>query len=387
MASKCPTCNQPYDFDEYKRTGKCSECGEIISNPRKYGTTRYEKATQKSASKKKTEKTEIETIDKKQINKEVKDEAIKAAKKDEFEKSNSSKFTAEKNYDVPDVNEAGTKSEPSDETETNITEETTTTTTTTTSSSGINIDSGDDELAELRRKLEEQKKINEQLEKEKREREKQEQLKNEQSQREAEEQERKRQAEIEKENLLRLLEEERRKGEEISKSFKNTDTHSSDEVVYVPKKTPTKEELIAQREKQKIEESKNRLFNKKSNQTEDTDYDKNQVENNSLEEESTSSSLSNLDNAEPLDVNSKNGKKTAGDWLKGKVTASSNKKINEEEMEIEGIDYASNVDGYYDDVAPKSPIKADVIPKIFFLKIAGVIVGMFAFIAFLIYYA
>ena len=58
-----------------------------------------------------------------------------------------------------------------------------------------------------------------------------------------------------------------------------------------------------------------------------------------------------------------------------------------EQKEIEGSDFDSNQDGYYDDTPLKSGVKADVFPKALVIKISATIIGMFGLIAFLIYYA
>lgn len=353
MASKCPECNQPYDFDEYKRTGKCSECGKVINNPQKYGTTRYERATQKSVNKKKTEKVEQEIIDTSQINREVKKKAVEKAK-EETEKSDVPKFTPENNskiiIDEKDDTDVGNGNDSSF-----LSEE-------------------DDEIAELRRKLEEQKRINEQLKQQERERIEQE--------KNIEEQRRKQANELEKQRLLKMLEEEQKKNKEMSQKLQGEvpEDNSSEPVV---QKSPTKKELLQQMENKKIQESKERLFNKNKVPDDTTimdvtsDYTE---ETDNLELSSPTSTDENEDNV------SGETHKNAADWLKKKIEAS-NKKLNGDEMEMEGIEYASNIDGYYDDIPSRTPIKPDTIPKIFFLKIAGVIIGTFAFIAFLIYYA
>ena len=56
-----------------------------------------------------------------------------------------------------------------------------------------------------------------------------------------------------------------------------------------------------------------------------------------------------------------------------------------EQKEIEGSDFDSNQDGYYDDTP--SGVKADVFPKALVIKISATIIGMFGLIAFLIYHA
>ena len=355
MASKCPECNQPYDFEEYKRTGKCSECGKVINNPQKYGTTRYEKATQKSANKKKTGKVEQEIIDTSQINREVKKKAVEKAK-EETEKNDVPKFTPENNSKI--IIDEKVKFEDTDVGNGN-------------DSSFL---SEDDEIAELRKKLEEQKRINEQLEQQECER--IEQAKN------IEEQRRKQANELEKQRLLKMLEEEQKKNKEMSQKLQGEvpEDNSSEPVV---QKSPTKKELLQQMENKKIQESKERLFNKNKVPDDTTimdvtsDYTE---ETDNLELSSPTSTDENEDNV------SGETHKNAADWLKKKIEAS-NKKLNGDEMEMEGIEYASNIDGYYDDIPSRTPIKPDTIPKIFFLKIAGVIIGTFAFIAFLIYYA
>lgn len=353
MASKCPECNQPYDFEEYKRTGKCSECGKVINNPQKYGTTRYEKATQKSVNKKKPEKVEQEIIDTSQINREVKKKAVEKAK-EETEKSDAPKFTPENNskiiIDEKDDTDVGNGNDSSF-----LSEE-------------------DDEIAELRRKLEEQKRINEQLKQQERERIEQE--------KNIEEQRRKQANELEKQRLLKMLEEEQKKNKEMSQKLQGEvpEDNSSEPVVQKP---PTKKELLQQMENKKIQESKERLFNKNKVPDDTTIMD----DTSDCTEETDNLELSSPTSTDENE-NSVSGEthKNAADWLKKRIEAS-NKKLNKDEMEMEGIEYASNIDGYYDDIPSRTPIKPDTIPKIFFLKIAGVIIGTFAFIAFLIYYA
>lgn len=357
MASKCPECNQPYDFDEYKRTGKCSECGKVINNPQKYGTTRYEKATQKSANKKKPEKVEQEIIDTSQINREVKKKAVEKAK-EENEKSDVPKFTPENNSKIiidekVEFNDADVGN---DNDSSFLSEE-------------------DDEIAELRKKLEEQKRINEQLEQQERERIEQE--------KNIKEQRRKQANELEKQKLLKMLEEEQKKNKEISQKLQGEVLVDNSYTEPVAQKSPTKKELLQQMENRKIQESKERLFNKNKapNDTAKMDVTSDYTEETDNLELSSPTSTDEYENSVSGETH-----KNAADWLKKKIEAS-NKKLNKDEMEMEGIEYASNIDGYYDDIPSRTPIKPDTIPKIFFLKIAGVIIGTFAFIAFLIYYA
>lgn len=359
MEKLCPNCNNPYELEYFEKTGKCSECGKMIKEPQKYGTTRYAKATPKTSGKRKVNQTQNEpaVLDNKQINKDIQEEASKAVKKatdnkkinDEatdvqYTDNNNSDKIYQKGIDIP--------KEPSGS------------------------DDADDEINQLLKKLEEEKKRNAELEEEKKRREQSE--KNEEAERikriqEEKEAERKRQ----KEAILRQIEEEKRKNKEIQSELDNHNAHQEEKKggeSLVSENKPTKEELLAERENRRIEESKNRLFNRNSFKTpvEKTDI---------TEVDEFYSPTPSPEETKQNDIN----ENKSSDWLKEKLAAQ--KKTNEEELEIEGIEYASNCDGYYNDINSRSKVKADTIPKMFFLKIVGIIVGMFGFIAFVIYYA
>lgn len=62
------------------------------------------------------------------------------------------------------------------------------------------------------------------------------------------------------------------------------------------------------------------------------------------------------------------------------------KNLRKEQLEAD-IDYDFNHDGFYDDTTPISPYEIDAISKKTILKVVAAVVGVFAFIAFIIYYA
>lgn len=88
------------------------------------------------------------------------------------------------------------------------------------------------------------------------------------------------------------------------------------------------------------------------------------------------------------DISKDEPEESAASWLQRCIERKREEQSQRaEQKEIEGSDFDSNQDGYYDDTPLKSGVKADVFPKALVIKISATIIGMFGLIAFLIYYA
>lgn len=94
-----------------------------------------------------------------------------------------------------------------------------------------------------------------------------------------------------------------------------------------------------------------------------------------------------------IDIENSNSEKcntlsSTASWLQKKIDkAKIEKELKSEHLEIDGSDFSSNDDGYYDNTPLARPIKADVIPKALIIKVILGVIGTFSAIAFLIYYA
>lgn len=88
------------------------------------------------------------------------------------------------------------------------------------------------------------------------------------------------------------------------------------------------------------------------------------------------------------DISKDEPEESAASWLQRCIERKREEQSQRaEQKEIDGSDFDSNQDGYYDDTPLKSGVKADVFPKALVIKISATIIGMFGLIAFLIYYA
>lgn len=138
-------------------------------------------------------------------------------------------------------------------------------------------------------------------------------------------------------------------------------------------------------EKEKELERRRQITNKLLNKKTIVPNSNSQHEEINNKDVETSNDKINIENSNSEKCNTLS---STASWLQKKIDkAKIEKELKSEHLEIDGSDFSSNDDGYYDNTPLASPIKADVIPKTLIIKVILGVIGTFSAIAFLIYYA
>ena len=181
---------------------------------------------------------------------------------------------------------------------------------------------------------------------------------------------------VENQKLLERLKEVAKKTDD---STDNEQWNGDDELYYDENEdeiteSDDEEDIEVETEEQK----KARLDMERRKRVEEKLYSKKVIRPNEDSVKGKKEKSKSNDNKQTTDTK----EESAGTWLKKKVANE-----HSEKMEIEGIDYESNRDGYYNDVPPLSPIKADTISKATVIKSFLVVIGLILLIAFMVFYA